>query len=130
MRWRRQATMNSRAMRPGSMRNNAGEQILPLHAGKHQQHGGYAGQNQGRAQIGLLYDQEDKNHGHDDGAQQGLLQIAHLVEPGMQEPGQKQHQNRLGDLRGLKGEVPSKANPAMGVVRAGNKEHQQRAAAW
>ena len=74
MRWRRQATMNSRAARPGSMAQDAGEQILPLHAGEHQHHGGDAGQNQRGAEIGLLDDEEDENHGHDDRAEQGLLQ--------------------------------------------------------
>ena len=44
----------------------------------------------------------------------------------MQEPGQKQNQDGLGDLRGLKGEMPSKANPAMGVVRAGDQVDQHK----
>ena len=48
------------------------------------------------------------------------------VKPGMQKPGQKQHQHRLGNLRRLKGKVAAKANPAMGIVRTGNEENQHQ----
>ncbi len=105
---------------------NADEQILPLHAGQHQHHGGHAEQNQRRAQVGLLDDEQDKDDRHDDGAQQRVFQIAHVVETGVQKPGQKKHQHGLGHLRWLKGEVAAEANPAMNVVGAGNKENQHQ----
>ena len=119
-----------RAARPaaGRVAASADEQILPLHAGQNQHHGGDAGRYQRGAQVGLLDDEQDKDDGHDGGAQQRVLPVAHGVEAGVQKPGQKQHQHRLGDLRGLKGEEAAEANPAMGVVRAGKEEdqHQQQ----
>ena len=54
--------------------------------------------------------------------QQRVPPVAHGVEAGVEEPRQKEDQDRLGDLRGLKGEEAAEANPAMGVVRAGKKK--------
>ena len=76
-------------------RTAAPKQILPLHSGQDQHHGGDAGQNQRRAQVGLLDDEQDKDQRHDGGAQQGVLPVAHLVKPGVEEPGQKQDQTGL-----------------------------------
>ncbi len=42
----------------------------------------------------------------------------------MQEPGEKQDQHGLGDFRGLEGEVPAEANPAMGVMRTGDEKNK------
>ncbi len=39
-----------------------------------------------------------------------------------EKPGEKEHEHGLGDLRGLEGEEAAEADPAMGVVRAGEEE--------
>ena len=106
---------------------DAGDELLPLHAGQHQHQRGDAGQHQRGSQIGLLDDQQHEDQRDERGAQQRVLPVAHLVEARMQKPGEKQDQDRLGDFRRLKGEEAAEADPAMGVVRVVNEEdhHQQ-----
>ena len=106
---------------------DAGEEPLPFHARQHQHERGDAGQHQRGAQVRLLHHQQNEHHRDERGAQQRVLPVAHLVEAGVQKPGEKQDQNRLGDFRRLKCEEAAEADPAMGGVRFVNEEdhHQE-----
>ena len=125
------ATQKSSAAkrRAGDARNGKDE-ILPLHAGEDEHHGGDAGDDEGGAEVGLLDDEQDEDHGHDGGAQQGVAPVAHLVEARGEEPGQEEDEDELGDFRGLEGEEAAKANPAMGVVGVAKEEDETGAARW
>ncbi len=98
------------------------EKILPFHAGEDEQHGGDSADDEGSAEVGLLDDQQHKYDGHERGLGQRVAPVAHLVEARGEEPGEKQNDDRLGDLRGLKRES-SEADPAMGMVGVAEEEH-------
>ena len=118
----------SSAARNGQRGAEDAGQVLPIHAGQKEHHGGDAGQHQRGAQIGLAHDQDDKNDRNEERAREGVLPVAHLVEPRGEKPGEEQDQHGLGDFRRLEGEEVAEANPAMGVVRAGNEEEPAPAA--
>ena len=101
-------------------------EILPLHAGEDEQHGGDATDDQGGAEVGLLDDQQHEDQGHDRGFEQRVAPVAHLVEARGEEPGEEQNDDGLGDLRGLEGEERAESNPAMGIVRVAEEEDQQQ----
>ena len=111
---------------PGQSGDDADEKILPLHAGEDEHHGGDAGQHHGCAEIGLPDNEQNENHGHNDGAQQSVLPVAHGVKAGGEKPGEKKNEDQLGDFRGLKGEVAAEADPAMRVVGAGDEENEHK----
>jgi len=119
MRCRRHATMNSRAMSPGSIAAIPANRYFHSMPASTNTMAVTPATTRAVPRSGCLTMRRIKTTGNDDRAQQGVLQIAHFVQPRMEKPGEKQHQHGFRDLRRLKGEVPSKANPAMSVVRAG-----------
>ncbi len=126
MRWRRQGTQKSNAARGGSAGAAGEEEILPLHAGEHEHHGGDAGEDEGGAEVGLLDDQEHEDDRDDGGAKEGVLPVVHGVEARGEKPGEKKDEDELGNFRGLEGEEAAKAYPAMGVVGVAEEEdHDQ-----
>ena len=111
---------------PGQSGDDAEEEILPLHAGEDEHHGGDAGQHHGGAEIGLPDNEQNENHRHNDGAQQSVLPIAHGVKASGEKPCKKKHEGQLGDFRWLKGEVAAETDPAMRVVRARDEEDEHK----
>ncbi len=118
--------MKSRNARPGSAAQHRAKQIAPFHPRQQQQHSCHARQNERRAKIGLLHNQQNEHYRNDGGTQQRVSPVAHGIEPRVQKPRQKKHQHQLGNLRRLKGKVPAKADPAMSIVRTGNEEHRNQ----
>ena len=80
MRARRHGTQKSSAASGGSGGGDGQAEILPLHAGEDEHHGGDSGEDQRGAEVGLLDDQQHEDDGHDGGAQQRVTPVAHLVE--------------------------------------------------
>ena len=95
MRARRQGTQKSSAARGGNARRMRRQRYFHSMPGQDQHHGGDAGEHQRGAQVGLFDDEQHEDHGHDGRAQQRVLPVAHLVEPGVQEPGEKQDETGL-----------------------------------
>ena len=82
----------------------------------------YAGQHQRRAQVGLAHNKNDEQcSASSRRAASVCFQSRMGVKPGVQEPGQKQDEHRLGDLRRLEGEEAAEADPAMGVMRVAER---------
>ncbi len=105
------------------------EEILPVHAGKDEHHGGDSANNKGGAEIGLLHDQQHENDGHHGGAQQGVAPVVHLVEPRGKKPGEKENDDGLGDLRGL--EVKKRRSESSdGYGASRERKELPRAAGW
>ena len=127
MRARRQGTQKSSAARGGSGDGNGEDEVLPLHAGEEEHHGGDAGEDQGGAEIGLLDDQQNKDEGMMAARSRVCGQSSHVVEARGEEPGEEENEDGLGDLRGLEGEEAAEADPAMGVVGVAEEEdHDQQ----
>ena len=106
---------------------DAGEEPFPIHAGQHQDHGGNAGEDERGAEVGLLDDEQDEDERDDNGPEQGVLPVAHLFQAGVQEPGEKQDEDGLGQLGWLEAEESAEADPAVsGVGVAEEEDHHQQ----
>jgi hypothetical protein len=125
MRARRHGTRNSIQYITGDA-SSAASPILESGQVEHQ-HRDRRADHRG-AQVRLLQDQSDKDQRRQRGPQDGSLPVVHLVDAGLQEVREEQHDHRLGQLRRLKGEEASQLEPAMRVVERVHAEdgHQQQ----
>ena len=101
-------------------------QIFHLHPGQIQHQGRHPGANQRRSEVGLLDDQPDEQQARQRRRNQRAPQVVHHVQLVLQEPGQEEHDRRLGNLRGLQRERPQ-LDPTVCAMRDRHGEdHQQQ----